>query len=655
MAVQCVLVGKGKDDVFTAVYDETTFDKVLKAYNEKKVVQVIYQNRIYYLDNTTIVDSPEAFSFISAFSNQNDETGEIKHYVISLMTGDSWSGPFLQKSTPATHAKTHAKNGTDPLTPADIGAMELSENILKQSNEDITSQVAQALSGDLVPFSGGTMTGLLNVLTPVGDSNATTKKYVDDALSEKIGMDGIGDLHVWRKTVVTSQEIPAGYTLEDVNSGQSAKLYVSLNNSDKAVLAFFSDLVVPDNGKIERKVTDWLVSRNPSGSFLQYSAESSGSIASISTEAALQSLLRGKFVFISDNSDASSNMYPQDNYIDKNALYYIPMNATVGMQGGHFSSGNIATIIIISKLQKVNPYPSQPAEAITTYPVSTNRNAYQEGNDAKPAGYTLGEVVMGSFRAGATNYTISYSYEAASELTVSDDGRTVSMTSPSAGSFGFMGGLEPGADPAKIRAFMLGKFVRCTAKGDQLNEAPDTKYPFNTIPSDIVYIPSNAQITMANGDVLVDRYQPVTGYAAIPANTTIEYLGYLGEKKQIEYVSYIGTGAGRSESAPVTLSFSFPPKIILFLGQYSTDNLYYSYFRPYFAQGRDAWFMSTLHVVMDLVPTEYTHYIGFGCYTSFGPYGKKSADGKKLYWYAPNTSDVPGNQSGVRYDYLALG
>lgn len=131
MAVQCVLVGKGKDDVFTAVYGETTFDKVLKAYNENKVVQVIYQNRIYYLDNTTVIDSPEAFSFISAFSNQNDETGEIKHYVISLMTGDSWSGPFLQNSTPATHANTHAKDGTDPLTPADRLGRNYSE-ILEQ-------------------------------------------------------------------------------------------------------------------------------------------------------------------------------------------------------------------------------------------------------------------------------------------------------------------------------------------------------------------------------------------------------------------------------------------------------------------------------------------------------------------------------------------
>lgn len=46
-------------------------------------------------------------------------------------------------------------------------------------------EIAQVLSGNLVPFSGGTMTGLLNVLAPVGDSNATTKKYVDDKLTIK--------------------------------------------------------------------------------------------------------------------------------------------------------------------------------------------------------------------------------------------------------------------------------------------------------------------------------------------------------------------------------------------------------------------------------------------------------------------------------------
>ena len=236
MAVQCVLVGKGKDDVFTAVYGETTFDKVLKAYNENKVVQVIYQNRIYYLDNTTVVNSPEAFSFTSTFSNQNDETGEIKYYVISLMTGDSWSGPFLQKSTPATHANTHAKNGIDPLSPADIGAMELSENILKQSNEDITSQVAQALSGDLVPFSGGTMTGLLNVLAPVGDSNATTKKYVDDAIKNNSGMRYESNLLEKPSSPVSNLD---NYSWEDINNialSGKAKEYFTLGATKNVTL-----------------------------------------------------------------------------------------------------------------------------------------------------------------------------------------------------------------------------------------------------------------------------------------------------------------------------------------------------------------------------------------------------------------------------------
>jgi hypothetical protein len=172
MAVQCVLVGKGKDDVFTAVYNETTYEEVLKAYNENKVIQVIYQNR-----NTFYLDRFHSNTFY--FSTTNATSSSVATLYMTL-DDNSWLTPLGIKPLPLAHAVTHKKNGADPLSPADIGAMELSENVLKQSNEDITSKVAEALSGDLVPFSGGTMTGLLNVLTPVGDSNATTKKYVDD-------------------------------------------------------------------------------------------------------------------------------------------------------------------------------------------------------------------------------------------------------------------------------------------------------------------------------------------------------------------------------------------------------------------------------------------------------------------------------------------
>jgi hypothetical protein len=522
MAVQCVLVGKGKDDVFTAVYGETTFDKVLKAYNENKVVQVIYQNRIYYLDNTTVVDSPEAFSFISAFSNQNDEAGEIKHYVISLMTGDSWSGPFLQKSTPATHANTHSKNGDDPLTPADIGAMELSENVLKQSNEDITSQVAQALFGDLVPFSGGTMTGLLNVLTPVRDSNATTKKYVDDALSEKIGMDGIGDLHVWKKTIITKQEIPASFTLGDVHSGSfrfvSGETNVLLVGTPK----------VNESGVVTLTNS------------AQYNFNYNSSSPSISD-------LRGQYCMFTMIADQFSSF-------TANKVFYIPTDANYISLS---SSKNI------TKYQDVNGTPKIPAEVTTTYPASTNPNAYQEGSDAKPAGYVLGNVITGSFCIGNTTAPTRAAYYVASDISVSDNG-VLSISTQTNITIG-------GNFFVSSRDLIAGKFIQIYNKGSMSSVLSE---PFTTVPGPIIYIPNDVNLTSGgdgNLNLYIDRYQPITGYAAIPAGTTIEYLGKLGDKTRVIIGSYIGTGVCGAEN-PTKIKTSFLPKLVAINGVGNTGS-----------------------------------------------------------------------------------
>ena len=546
MAVQCVLVGKGKDDVFIAVYGETTFDKVLKAYNENKVVQVIYQNRIYYLDNTTVVDSPEAFSFISTFSNQNDETGEIKHYVISLMTGDSWSGPFLQNSTPATHANTHAKDGTDPLTPADIGAMELSENILKQSNEDITSQVAQALSKNLVPFSGGTMTGLLNVLAPVGDSNATTKKYVDEALSEKIGMDGIGDLHVWKKTVVTAQEIPAGYNLVPVAMTSTILMYLATDSvtSSTPVLYYATGINISNNGNVTMesngKLAGWY--GNGTTTISNYVPATGTGYTSITDNAGLQNLLRGKFVTLVNNN------FQLPSYVSGDKIYQIPSDATVSFYHGYSLEGGNSVIVTVSKLNEVVGYPLTPAGTITTYLASTNPNAYQEGNNAKPAGYTLGDMVIGETMI-SHDYNASYILYGPS-IKVLDDG-TVNIVN----------GVDEQVGSADISPSWStkysNKFIQCHGE----TNSNLTNY------GKIMYIPSDGKVcykvdNTGQAGIFIDRYQPVTGYAAIPANTIIEYLGKLGDKARAQIVSYVGTGTHGS-SNPNSLTFDFVPKLVI--------------------------------------------------------------------------------------------
>lgn len=464
-----------------------------------------------------------------------------------------------------------------------------------------------------IDFNGINNAGFQQVGTPLNKAN-----LLKDATALTLGLTGdatpndmfnvlahAGDLHVWRKTVVTKDPVPAGYTLGEKAEVRLASQSVSngTGTDTKVTVAVTDSITVSDSGVIIP------------GTTTEYSAYP----GSISAGTLTNSAIAGKFIFVS-----AVGSYIRLEDVALRDIYYAPPDATMSSL-----TEAARRYLVINGLQKVTGYPATSAGTTTTYPVSTNPNAYQEGDDAKEAGYTLGEVVTGSFRAGATNYTISYNYEAASELTVSDDGRTVSMTSPSAGSFGFMGGLEPGDDPAKIRAFMLGKFVRCTAKGDQLNEAPDTKYPFNTIPSDIVYIPSSAQITMANGDVLVDRYQPVTGYAAIPANTTIEYLGKLGDKARVQVLSYIGTGTYGS-SNPNSLTFDFIPKLFWISGPgyaYYTDMLVF-YGDTNRSEGNSDYYFTFNNI---------------------------SWEGKKVSWYSESNTELQANIAGEKYTIRAIG
>lgn len=616
MAVQCILVGKGKDDVFTAVYGETTFDKVLKAYNENKVIQVIYQNRIYYLDNTTVVDSPEAFSFISAFSNQNDETGEIKHYVISLMTGDSWSGPFLQKSTPTTHANTHSKNGDDPLTPADIGAMELSENVLKQSNEDITSQVARALSGDLVPFSGGTMTGLLNVLAPVGDSNATTKKYVDDALSEKIGMDGIGDLHVWKKTVVTKDpipEVPGSYKL-----GPSEQLIVAARIFANSRYESYIEGVLASN----------TISVNLDG-VVSLANPTTVKLLNFGTDGITH--LDGRQAI----SDYSYFMIPSEGYsaigcninMPTDTIYYIPASSTY--YRSQSNQGSTSSFDAAQLVTGVSGTPAIPAGTTTTYPVSTNPNAYQEGDDAKAAGYVVGEVEQNKEMLRDTYGDVSFYVNYSNSLSVSDDG-TVTLKDP-AGSGNYAIGGTREEFSSYCNSNLRGKFCKFyIASGNH-----------GTIVDGIYFIPADAMFSHGSASapytIISSKVQPVTGYAAIPANTTIEYLGKLGDKARAQIVSYVGTGT-HGESNPNSLTFDFVPKcVIISSAPVQNSYVYIAIMVP------DAGIYS---VVM-------SSYLGYESRTPGGS-GIVTKNNKTITFYSgDNTAQLNG--SGIKYTAVAIG
>lgn len=127
-----------------------------------------------------------------------------------------------------------------------------------------------------------------------------------------------------------------------------------------------------------------------------------------------------------------------------------------------------------------------------------------------------------------------------------------------------------------------------------------------------------------------------------------EWLG----TKQVELVTYVGTGAGGSgdESEACSITFNAPPRLLLMLG--------------WALSGNDVhWSASTegaVNVMLcELLGTSYTEGHGFSksSTTAGGDrWGKKSEDGKTISWYT-DTSNNTANQyniSGVTYYVLAI-
>lgn len=166
-----------------------------------------------------------------------------------------------------------------------------------------------------------------------------------------------------------------------------------------------------------------------------------------------------------------------------------------------------------------------PAGTTIDYLTSTDRNAYPDNvTDAQDAYYTLGDVQSISVELSSST-AIKYS----SSISVSEDG-IVNLVSPSTGAFSTSSGLVTSPD-------LKGKYVTITGLVG------------------VWFILEDSKGTYKNYMVSYDKAQPVTGHAAIPANTTITYLGQLGGGARIEVGSYIGTGTyGDSNPCSITLS-----------------------------------------------------------------------------------------------------
>lgn len=343
----------------------------------------------------------------------------------------------------------------------------------------------------------------------------------------------IGNVHVWRKTVVTEEEIPAGYKLVDDNTDRTLddvpNALINLGNSNQstAYVDCADSITISDAG---------IVSLN--NSTRHYSTNDIDSASS---------WLRGKYIKLFYINDFGNWFGPSQ--LDQSKVYFVP------------SSANISTssiIITVDKLQRVDAYPAVPPGTHITYLTSTNRNAYQEGDDAKEAGYVLGEVVTGTFYLTSTQGIARYTqlaYGDANSIQVSDNG-TVSLN-------GTAITLNVSANMNDVLTTLnaiRGKYIEIKeVYSDHWEDISFSK-------GHVYFVPSDVQIAdpVLTGGVRVltlNKYQEVTGYPAIPAGTTIEYLGVLGDKTSIETGSYVGTGTYGSGN-PNTLTFRFEPKFV---------------------------------------------------------------------------------------------
>lgn len=385
-----------------------------------------------------------------------------------------------------------------------------------------------------IDFNGINAEGFQQVGTPLNKAN-----LLKDATAAQIGLppsttpDGMfralgntGELHVWRKTVTTAQEIPAGYKLESAKETLISTRAEYGSGTQRIIVEYASSCSVSESGD------PYLV--NSSSAILE--ATSSTAITSLNN-------LKGKFLKFSKDSS-----YQYVTVAD--GIFFIPSDATFRLEGGPYR-------IFVDKAQKVTGYAKIPAGTTTTYPVSTNPNAYQEGDDAKEAGYTLGDVEQNKEMLRDTYGDVLFYVNYSNSLSVSDDG-TVTLKNP-AGSGNYAIGGTKEEFSSYCNSNLRGKFCKFyIASGNH-----------GTIVDGIYFIPADAMFSHGSASapytIISSKVQPVTGYAAIPAGTTIEYLGKLGDKARVQVVSYVGTGTyGRSN--PNSLTFDFAPKVVIVNG-----------------------------------------------------------------------------------------
>lgn len=348
---------------------------------------------------------------------------------------------------------------------------------------------------------------------------------VKDALNV---LANVGNLHVWERVQTYSEpvpEVPAGYTFGSeqsvvaVGTSDGSSYYCTIYYADSVTVSSDGVVSLSNPSNQRNRIYDWIGS----------------------------STLAGKFCIMGEYDGSTNLVKPTEN---GGVVFYVP-------SGGTIAYNESTKQITISKYQSVTGYPytpAIPAGTTTDYLTSTDPNAYpkQSAEGGQDAYYTLGDVVSGATIATLiTNSTVSFTVKKSDSVNVSENG-VVSL--PSTATENTVS-LNNDSDKDSIFSNYKGCFIQLVGNSNVTVNI-----------GDVIWIPSDAVFSGLN-PITVSKYQPVTGHAAIPANTTITitYLGQLGGGARIEVGSYVGTGT-YGKTNPNSLTFGFEPKLVLIRG-----------------------------------------------------------------------------------------
>lgn len=459
-----------------------------------------------------------------------------------------------------------------------------------------------------IDFNGINTEGFQQVGTPLNKAN-----LLKDATAAQIGLppsttpDGMfqalgktGELHVWRKTVVTKEPVPevsGSYTLGTAQRRLIGTRTTSQTNIQSVIknISRSNSITVDLEGNVSLD--------NPSTFSVQIAPwNGSGTIRDVFGDY--------KYIEFTDTTEGSY-CNPE---LPRNTVFLVNPDST--FIGAGYGSGEKAYIYDAQEVIGVPGHPYIPAGTTTTYPVSTNPNAYQEGEYGK-AGYTLGDVKTGTFQIGQGATTI------AANRAIIKYGASVSVTDTGTASIASESELMVTSDSSQSAVDKLkGKFFR-------FSQLPFSSSAFSV--GTIYFFPANTVFTkQSSGNWSASKYQTVTSHGKTEPEYTIEYLGKLGDKARVQVVSYVGTGTYGKDN-PNSLTFDFAPKFFAIMKDTSNRN----------------------HHTFAIRGAKYIDYKNDSGNNTFS---YLTWEGKKISWYAYNNdATYQFNFSGSTYYVLAIG